>query len=296
MKGAVAITALALVAACGPAPTEVLLVVAADELEVPAELDALHIEAYGDGAPARLVRDYDLTVPAHALPLSLALVPGAHTGPVLHVSVTGTRGGALVDLQEATTSFVANQASVLEVRLRKRRPALGTSASEDTAVRGPETTAPTVRDVCPAGSVVGFDFSVDQQVVTGLRPRCGIPRVADDGRSIALDPGETLPWAGSDQPGNAPSPCPPDQVVVGFDSRHGLLVDQIALRCAPLELDAASLVTVGPATALPSVGGTGGGPDPLTTCGPGKVATGALTRADGWLQGLGLVCGAVVTR
>jgi hypothetical protein len=322
-----------------------LLVVSAEGLEVPAELDRLRVEAYGNGSPTHLVREFDLTLPAHALPLSFTLVPSANTGPDLHVIVTGTHDGALVDLQSVTTEFVPHKATTLEVRLGSRptedggppgedggepgndgggpiadagmpgndagvpgsdaanpsdgghapevsRPTLVTAGTPVTLVRGPDgSTAPTVRDVCPSGSLlVGVDFSVDQGFVRGVRGRCAVPRLAEDGTSIELAAGETLPSRGGSQAENAPRSCPTNQVVMGFESRHGLLVDQIVLRCAPLALDAQNAVTIGPITRLEPAGDEGGGADPTTDCGPGKVAAGVQTRSTSWIEGFGLVC------
>lgn len=327
MRRAVLALAGLAMAACAPEPTQVLLVVSAGELAVPADLDAVRIEAYGEGSPTHLVREYDLTRPANALPLSLTLVPSADTGPVLHVIVTGTRGGVRVDQRTATTEFVSQRASRLEVRLGPQRtedggvdggepvadagvpatdaadltdaghtpevprPTLTTSGYPNTFVRGPESTATIIRDVCPAGSVlVGVDFSIEQNVVNGVHPHCGVPHLAEDGTSIALTPGQTLPWRGNNRTGDAPRSCPTNQVVVGFESRHGLLIDQLALRCAPLALDAANALSIGLITELPPAGNNGGGGNPTTDCGPGTIAAGVQTRSASWLEGFGLVC------
>lgn len=375
MRRAVFAVALAAVAACAPEPTQVLLVVSAEGLEIPAQLDTLRIEAYGDGSPTHLVRQFDLTLPEHALPLSLTLVPSAHTGPDLHVIVTGTHAGALVDQQTLTTQFVPHEASVLDVRLGPHhdedggtdggvpvedggapradggapsadsgmpvadggvpntdagkpvidagkpgtdagkpgtdaavpsdggqapdatRPTIVTSGSPVTLVRGPESAAPTVLDVCPSGSLlVGVDFSTDQGIVRGVRGRCGVARLALDGTSIELTAGVTLPPRGGSQAEDAPRSCPTNQVVIGFDARHGLLVDQITLRCASLALDAGNVVTIGPPTNLAPAGSAGGGPDPTTDCGPGRVAAGVQTRSTSWIEGFGLVCTYVLAR
>lgn len=439
-------------AACAPGATEVLLSVSTD-LPVPGALDALRIDAWGDRSPTHLVRDYDLTRPENSLPLSLALIPNADTGRVLHVVVTGIRMGMTVDVQTTATSFIQNQTRRLEVRLggqaggdagvdvrdaaaidgagsdaadaralepngaacvvagdcssghctdgvccdsacidaclscalpaapgtctpvpagaadprgvcvaqlqstcgrdglcdgagacRQYRagtvcapercsvqiysppstcngagrcesppaticpsayvcraggcaalPALTTSGATQTPLRGPVTSNPTEQDLCPSGSVlVGFDFSVQQGLVDGARGHCAIPRVANDGVSIVLDPGQTLSWAGPDDSGNTPSFCPDDQVVVGFRPRHGLLLDQVALRCAPLTIGTDKAVSTGFVTTLTPAGGNGGGTDPVTDCGAGMVASGVETRSEAYLDGFGLTCTTIV--
>jgi hypothetical protein len=442
-------------AACAPAATEVLVSVTSD-LPVPGALDALRIDAWGDGSPTHLIRGYDLTRPENALPLSLALLPSADTGSVLHVVVTGTRMGATVDLEARQTSFVHNQTRRLDVRLvgpavtdggvdardadaidgvggdggteggaLKRNgvtcaasgectsghcvdgvccdsacagachscalpsapgacipvssgtadprgvcvaqsqstcgrdglcdgagacrlyeagtvcapeqcagqaytppstcdgagrcgpavaatcpstdvcraggcaplPTLTTSGAVQTPLRGAMTSAPTEQDLCPSGSVlVGFDFSVQQAVVDGARGHCAVPRVANDGVTIELDAGEALPWEGPDDAGNTPSFCPNNQVVVGFRTRHGLLLDQVAVRCAPLTIDAAKVVSVGMRTTLASAGGDGGGFDPVTDCSAGMVASGVTSHSDDFLDGFGLTCTTIVAQ
>jgi hypothetical protein len=358
VRRAAFVLALALgAAACAPEPTQVLLVVSAEGLEVPSQLDTLRIEAFGNGSPSHLVREFDLTLPENALPLSLTLVPSANTGPDLHVIVTGKSARVVVDEQTATTQFVPNQASVLDVRLGPpraedggvpvgdagvaghdggvpvadagmpvadagmpvadagtpvtdaavptdggqtpdaSRPMIVTSGYPVTLVRGPDTEAPTVFDVCPSGSLlVGVDFSTDQGLVRGARGRCGVPRLAQDGTSIELTAGQTLPPRGGSQTEDAPRSCPSNQVVTGFDARHGLLVDQLTLRCAPLELGAHNVVTIGAPTTLAPAGSEGGGADPTTDCGPGKVAAGVQTRSTSWLEGFGLICTTVQAR
>ncbi|HVZ71255.1 MAG TPA: hypothetical protein VHJ20_02675 [Polyangia bacterium] len=340
-RAAVALLALT---ACAPEPTEILLVVDSD-LSVPRELDALHVEASGDGSPHALARDYDLTKPANALPLSLGLVPSGDTGPALHVVVSGTRGGALVATAAQSISFVAHETRTLELRLGARadggggdggptdggagdgdagpsdagadaieardadvpgdasaeappRPTLVTSSPSDTPTRGPDSTSPTTRDACAGGSIlVGFDFSVSQDILTGVRARCGLPRVGVDGVSIAIAPTETRPWLGADASGGVSALCPTDEAVVGFAARHGALLDQLVLRCAPLSLREGLVAwNADETTTLAPAGGPGGNPDPITDCAAGGVAVGAEVQAGDFLERFGLACATLTAR
>jgi hypothetical protein len=182
----------------------------------------------------------------------------------------------------------------------KTVPTLAPSATVNTPLVGPTTADPTVRDLCPSGAIlVGFDFNVREDIISinGLRAHCGAPRVAYDGAAIVIDPGDTLPWVGPGQPSNAASVCPANQAVVGFTARHGLLLDQLALHCAPLSIDANKMVSIGSVTTLPPVGGPGGGADPPTDCPGGMIAAGDLTLSNSvYLEDFGMICTTLVAR
>ena len=110
---------------------------------------------------------------------------------------------------------------------------------------------------------------------------------------MTIQAGASLPTRGKAGTSSWTSNCPANQVVVGFSGRSGLLVDQIALRCAPLGVSSAtsgSSLTVGTATSLGAIGGTGGSAFAAVNCPTGEVATMARVRTGDNLDAFGLAC------
>jgi hypothetical protein len=165
-------------------------------------------------------------------------------------------------------------------------PAIVLVDGADTPLRGARSDQPATRSLCPDGAIVtGFDLATDQGLVARLQPRCGRPVVASDG-VVTVPAGE--PGAGGAVgEGAVAASCPLGQVVVGFEGRSGLLVDQLAFRCAPL---AATGVDLARATTLTPVGGSGGSPMPRTECGTGMMANGAIVSQGNWIESFGLAC------
>jgi hypothetical protein len=87
--------------------------------------------------------------------------------------------------------------------------------------------------------------------------------------------------------------CPPDQVVVGFDSRAGMYVDQLTFSCAPITVvqgaDSYSLV-IGGGKSIAPIGGFGGQAYPPINCPAGAIATTSIVRAGLALDAFGLAC------
>ncbi len=170
---------------------------------------------------------------------------------------------------------------------------LGTVAGTDTTIRGNASGGTLFVDGCPAGQVmVGIAGSVgaswDQVQVV-----CGAPSLSDT-PAVTLAAGATLPLRGTNVNVAVTSMCPADQVVIGFDGRAGALMDQIALRCAPVTFavgSSAYTVTLGTAAAVTPVGGSGGSEFATTDCAAGELALGANIRAGGSTDGFGLICG-----
>jgi hypothetical protein len=84
--------------------------------------------------------------------------------------------------------------------------------------------------------------------------------------------------------------CPPDEAVVAFEGRNGQFLDQLVIKCARLSITAQATVSIGPWTALPAQGGTGGAPF-RDACGTGQIARGHSISFATAIDGFGLICG-----
>jgi hypothetical protein len=87
--------------------------------------------------------------------------------------------------------------------------------------------------------------------------------------------------------------CQAGQIIVGFDWRTGMYVDQLTFRCAPLTIanDGASFkLSIGAATALSPIGGSGGTAVGQTNCPDGQIATGNVGRQGQLIDAFGLLC------
>ncbi|MGE0786706.1 MAG: hypothetical protein AB7S26_13625 [Sandaracinaceae bacterium] len=143
-----------LLAACS-SPTEILVVVQSD-LDVPAEIDAVLVEASGSRTMSAMG---SLTGPdAQSLPRTVGIVQvGERTGP-LRIRVAALQGGLTVVERRVVTSFLPGETRVLTVFLS--RSCINQSCPTDQACEGgrcvPESVAveglPTWQ-----GSIPGFD-------------------------------------------------------------------------------------------------------------------------------------------
>jgi len=151
-------------------------------------------------------------------------------------------------------------------------------------------------DACPAGqALTGFAGSLSAATTSGvnrqLTGHCGIVQIT--GTTVTVKAGASLPTRGKAGTTSWTRDCPANQVIVGFSGRSGSLVDQLALRCAPLAVAAAitgSALTVGTATTLAAIGGTGGSAFTAVNCPSGEVATMARVRTGDNLDAFGLAC------
>ena len=147
-------------------------------------------------------------------------------------------------------------------------------------------------DACPAGQVmVGFNAqlgaSFDQVGVI-----CAPIALASGTLAVSTGTAVDQPLRGTNTGTPAASTCPAGTMVVGFAGRAGALIDQLQLRCAAITVTGAPpQASVGTATALTAVGGTGGVAFPDTDCAAGAVAVGADIRAGGSIDAFGLRCG-----
>jgi hypothetical protein len=154
-------------------------------------------------------------------------------------------------------------------------------------------------DACPAGQVVvGFSGFLASQGYHGkMQASCGIPTVSGSGPfTVTISAGGTTPLRGLFGVTAWSSMCPANQMVVGFGGRSGALLDQLAVRCAPLVIaggPGAYTIAIGAVTTLAAVGDNGGNAFAITNCAVGQVATMARLRAGDGIDAFGIACSAV---
>jgi subtilisin family serine protease len=181
-------------------------------------------------------------------------------------------------------------------------PAAGTRTAvlvgaDNTTQIGTATGGTAYNDACPAGQVlVGFAGSLSNATVTGVNRQvtghCGVVQIT--GTVVTIKAGPPLATRGLAGTSAWTRDCPVNQAIAGFSGRAGLLVDQLVLSCAPLVASGSTtgaVLTVGTASALPAVGGTGGTATAQIKCPAGEVATTARVRTGDNLDAFGLACG-----
>ena len=96
-------------------------------------------------------------------------------------------------------------------------------------------------DDCPQGSVLRgvrvYPEVGPNNWVAGLQFHCGYPKLS--GLAIVVSPGPDLPLWNADEiaPDEAQDLlCPPDQVIVATFGSSGSVIDNLGIRCAPLQL------------------------------------------------------------
>jgi hypothetical protein len=134
------------------------------------------------------------------------------------------------------------------------------------------------------------------QFIQRSQALCG--QIVVDGTSVTIAPGGDMRVRGLGLMDGADVmtdlTCGANEVVVGFDGRSGLYIDEIRIHCAPLSAfvdgDGIRLV-IGKEVFGPTVeANTTGGEEYSLVCESGDVARGPLVAAGQWLDGLGLVC------
>lgn len=176
-------------------------------------------------------------------------------------------------------------------------PTLELTEVEDSALRGyVDENGLTVRSSCPAGSVlIGLHAQIAQNVIGQLQGICGIPRFAPAASQLTIGPGKTLDVQGDAVGEPVTARCPPDQVVVGFDGRYGILLDRLRLYCSPVTIVDHTLA-IAEGVPIEPIGGDGGGPFPTAECAPGAVASGVTVALDSWPTAFGTSCTQLVLR
>ncbi len=172
----------------------------------------------------------------------------------------------------------------------------------------PESTSPLTQsdggmayaDTCLPGQVViGFNATVDGPQSLGTYPKsiqaiCGALTIAGESplvvKTTLTGP---LPSRGDGSTVPVSRTCPPDRMVVGFDSRVGMFVDQLTFRCASLAISGgpeAYTLSIGQLTSIDPIGGAGGMLGPQINCAAGSVALGTVVRAGQAIDAFGLSC------
>jgi hypothetical protein len=152
-------------------------------------------------------------------------------------------------------------------------------------------------ELCPGDQVLGgYTGTVDTTnggplVVSGLEAECR-ELVVGSGQppAVTLAAGAKLAPLGTQGPTSFTALCPPSEVVVAFEGRNGMFLDQLVIKCAPLSITAQATVSIGPWTTLPPQGGTGGSPF-RDACGTGQIARGHSVSTGAAIDGFGLICG-----
>lgn len=162
-------------------------------------------------------------------------------------------------------------------------------------------------DACPAdGALVGYAGTLQQvsveingtsssiTVVGSLRGTCASVAISAGGELAITPTAEQLPTRG-----DAASPptwwqtCPEGEVVVGYDGRAGIFLDQVSFVCARAAIAQSASgprMTTSAEHRLQPAGGDGGSPF-NEHCGADQIAHGQSLRSDQWINSFALVCG-----
>ena len=103
----------------------------------------------------------------------------------------------------------------------------------------------------------------------------------------------SLPARGAGSTVSVTRTCPADQVVVGFDGRVGMYIDQLIFRCATLTISedrGAYALSIGQPVSIDPIGGMGGMIGPQINCATGTLGIGTVVRAGFAIDAFGLAC------
>lgn len=177
-----------------------------------------------------------------------------------------------------------------------------TGTLSTTAFRRGSMTGATYNDDCPTGEVlVGIAADLDGAggFLKEMAPRCAPLEVSGcDGSSCTVSHGTITQgtWRGGSGTYLDSQDCPSGSVVTGFGGRAGWYLDQLQLRCHPVEVDfdgSAWSVSLGSYSDVRGVGSsTGGSPFTRTDCTTGQIGTRATigATAGGEIDGFQLGC------
>lgn len=168
-----------------------------------------------------------------------------------------------------------------------------TAAPTTTTMVGNRTGGDLFEDACPGGMVVtGFTFA-GSGPLTGAGPICREalvvgPLSAPSGITFSERFNASF-FRGTRPGGSTRVECPAGEVVTGFGGRANRLVDQVALRCQQLGVDADGLTLSG-GTSLTPFGGSGGSAFRMVSCPADQVATQSRVRVGDSLDAFALGC------
>jgi hypothetical protein len=155
-------------------------------------------------------------------------------------------------------------------------------------------------DVCTGGVVIGVQGTVDApgtglNYLKSVAVVCGTLGVTGTGpfQVTTTLVGPKMPRG--DMPGTVTQQalCPANQVVVGFDSRAAMYIDQLTFRCAPVTVVARTdsyALSIGMSKQIGSVGGSGGNLQSTVLCENDALAVGSVLRAGNAIDAFGFAC------
>ncbi len=156
-------------------------------------------------------------------------------------------------------------------------------------------------DLCPGNQVIiGFQGwltppEVGILLIGGIQALCGeLTLGGPQHDQVVVAPGQLTPLRGLARDAYWTRMCPPDAIVVGFNGRSGIAVDQLTFQCAHWFVASTPTGTTLSSelpTPLDPIGGTGGS-SYRDGCPLGQMARGTDVRSDQWVDAFGLICGA----
>lgn len=175
-----------------------------------------------------------------------------------------------------------------------------TGTVSNTAFRRGSMTGTAYVEPCDTGEfLVGIsgDLTSSSGYFAELATRCAPLTVSScDSTSCTVGTGTvtTGTYRGGSGSYLATEDCPSGSVVTGFVGRSGWYLDQLTIRCAPVEVSHDGTdwsVSLGSASDRSPMGGSGGGAFSRADCSTGEVASGATIGArSGEVEGFRLAC------
>jgi hypothetical protein len=170
-------------------------------------------------------------------------------------------------------------------------------------ILSPSTGGMNFTDQCAttSGVMIGVKGTVDPPGTTGLTYLksftvvCGTLGISNQSNpEVTTTVVGPLPSRGM-QPGTTTQErmCPTNQVVVGFDSKAAMYVDQLVFRCAQLVLTKGASgygLSIGMSSAIGNIGGDGGNLQRPISCPDGSIAIGSILRAGNAIDAFSLGC------
>jgi hypothetical protein len=174
---------------------------------------------------------------------------------------------------------------------------LGVPSTSDTI--SPSAGGMNYTDICPtSGVAIGVKATADATNLANLKSLalvCGTLGISGKGPyQVTTTLAGQLPTRGDLVGTMMQAPmCPPNQVIVGFESKTATYMEQISFRCAPLTIAEGPqgyALSVGMSMPILPVGGPGGTPQRSVSCPNGAVAAGSVLRAGNAIDAFALAC------
>lgn len=172
------------------------------------------------------------------------------------------------------------------------------SEGEQLDYAGSDTGGDQFDDECPEGqALIGFEATSENSNTspTSLSAECGEVVWSDsDPLEVDVVAGDSFDQRGTVESTEWETSCPEGHVVVGYEGRDGLLVDQLAFHCAPLEVEDSqyglSLVVGEEVETSDPIGSDNGSEFDPIACPSDKVATTSHIRTGDALDGFSVTC------